>query len=1827
MERSKEESKFLAPCALWPVELKVTHIDCNPNDTLVHFQGQYLTICELDYNILQVEIQNAVKTKVSVQIGELCLVEDSQSDRWYRGRVQNKENDLFDVFLLDHGDVLTVGPEQLSMLSDTLLMLPPKIVCGFFANILPVQKRWNSLTENYFSSLIGSQINGYIHARLPYQVLILEVPDIKSDLLKLKLARHVDTSTFLLLVELLIEVPIQQSNESVPDLLIEKQTGQEYCLKSSNLPGFEEILSLNGPKLKVGQKAEVILTAAVNPGLFYCRLTSMERDAQEMAQKLAHACESCSGSLSNKALENLGLLCAVKGKDEKWHRGVVQCLPVNSHVRVLFVDSGYCESVKVENILQLTSEFHSTPIMAVPCSLSCLVGQDDGIEKQQLATLKHALLGGTFKVSIDSFCKDQNFYLVTLSTTEISSKAPEVQTDKIKAQVSESKKLYAAETKKVQTSDSASNQAIQSGALFEGYVVHVQNPKHFWIRTKEQNSKFEEMMKEITDYFSKVQLNEEIFEDPVPGALCCAMYEMDMSYYRALVVDTLENGAEVFFIDFGNTEKVPSMLIKKLPKKFAVQQEYAVHCALAHVSPIEDTWTTAASDFFRQVTSNKTLLVRVIHRKNGKSIVDLFEQGEENGKSIADILTASNMAEYWKYNPASVSVDMKKQPEVKGKASNKKKNVKHPYLGSLRCNTYSRIKQECAKETDVERQTPNETTKSKVIAIETFKTIHLKPGCQVNVVCSNVNSPSDFWCQNKSTKGDLDKMMGEMQTFYQTCTVVYEPPAVCCAVKSPRDDRWHRACVLRKDNEDMYVILVDSGVVLKERMPNIRALAPQFFELQEQAFRCSLNLTEPAAGAAWSVEACNFFRDFMSDDSSVIICQINSQLYEQGIGVINVVNIHNQFQQATSYLVEKGVAVEIQTVKQLNSSMYPRSFVYSSFNVSSGSEEQVYVTHVCSPWEIYFQLNRNTEIIDKLMERVAEESQLLSTTSEDCSGNVCLARYFCDGQWYRAMTQPIQSHKHLSVFFVDYGDKQIAEKINVMPIPRRAAELLMTPMLALRCSLFDIPEGEHLPEVNAWLETAFLNKSVKAKFVTRDNSGHFVCDFYDGNNVHINEKVRALIATYSMKECDLSASDPAFDPQKEAANVGDSSKGVNTKESRCKKVNLGGKQTSKPTKTPKTEHKATNKATVQAERRKASPKVVPVHPNLPKLADLPDTKIKPGSRGVGFISHCKSDSSFFIQMEDDEPSILQMCEELNSTVFKDNMKRLTSEVKVGDLIVAEYKEDMALYRAVVTKVLVSDQLQVEFVDYGNTATVDRNNVHVLTSAVLSQPRLSILCILAKPHSSNDVAFIKEAVGETLMVEYTQKLGNSWKVNIQVHKGGHTHNEDQKKEEVSPLKVYDKCPTVSQDKTKKYDSNVHILKTNTGTSVQQRNKSVTQENKLEFKTNRIFATQPHIKAATSDKSKWFSRRQFKRKTQVVPKPEPLVVSKQKSVPSTSATKCARMLQRSSSNPNVKSSGRSPVSAKISQQDVKESKHMKNVKLPAVDGQLPLPNTSPKSSMDHADQKRTLRHAPVQMNIDYKGFASAVTTPAEFYIVLEDDLLILETVSAILENLPEVLMPLPEGHFIPGASCLVKLGELQKWRRAELVQCDFTSALINLIDHGQYAVLSKQDISKLKQLPEDLARLPKVTYHCMLRGVQPNGQDWSDEAIIFFQNCMCHRNLQIRFRQCVSDTQWEVDITTGNQNLAKLLVDAGHAMYIDNMLGIRFQQEIEMTEQPCEEECHPRENLLRINASNESTFDHKSYQDSDGDQNSRYDEPGTVEANLNPPAGGTKPCSLM
>lgn len=1913
---SSQDPDQATPCALWTVDIKLTHLDWNPEATLIHFQGQYLTICELDYNILQQEIQNTEKTKAAVDIGEFCLVEDFTSARWYRGRVQNRKEDLIDVFLIDHGNVLSVDTTRISSCSNDLFTLPPKIVCGFLANVLLLRGSSHSVVEQYLSSLIRKDVTGHIQALLPHKVLLFESPDINNNLVRHGFGRHVDTDTFLLLVELLTEVPLKQNIEPVPDLLIEKSRAQEFFFKRPGLQGYEDILSFSGPRLSNRTCAKVRVTAAVNPGLFYCQMASMETELREMSRRLAAACEHRAKASNQQITENLGLLCSVQSKDGKWYRGFVQFLPINSQVRVLFIDYGYFEMVKIENVHRLPPDFYSTPIMAFPCSLSSLSDQDDTARTQQLGSLKTGLLGGVLDIEINGFDEEHHLYSVTLvgahdncvRQLESSQELPRKEVESMvetKGFSPQGGYLYCETIMGKALGKAVVAEEVQVGSVFVGYVEFVQNPSHFWVRTQKRNEEFEEMMNKMADHFSQVKLEEDILLNPELGTLCCAVFEQDMHFYRGVVTDNLKHGAEVLFIDFGNIEKVPHKLIKSIPEAFASKSAFAFCCTLFNVLPLDEVWTSTNSDFLRQAVSNKAMLIHVVQMRKNKFVVDLYEMGSDNNQSITDRMVSCNQAEYW-----NISI----KPVVRNNAVVTEK----PKFLTVTKDISGKTKK--LDGNDMEKNTcKNESSEVQVPA--SFETICIKPGCDFAVHCPYINSPSDFWCQPQDKDKALEELMDKMQQYYSTNTGPVQPGVSCCVAKSPQDGAWYRAFIMERQKDSAKVMLVDCGFTIEIQEHHLQTILPEHVSLEGRAFRCSFShLIEPTDSndcEDWSAEVCNSVKEFVSNSSNSLRCKVVSQLNVKNKGLCHVVDLYHTQQTITAWLIERGLAREATVPTKQLSTMSPESFVYSSHDLQPKSNEQVFVSHVSSQWEVYCQLERNIEIIEELEEKILEETKrMMQASTKPVVNKLCLAKYL-DGRWYRGLARAVQSPLHLCVFFVDYGNTNIAEKTNVMFIPRDSADLLYTPMQAVRCRLASVSKEVLYADVKEWLDKTVLNKQVKALVHGKNEDGSLNVELFDGD-VNINEKVKDLILGLSPKPPTVKTFDTscrktkcnAAQTAKRKISVKDKNQPKGQSSSFSKRcVQRGTRAASAPPKkTQNINQSCQNKTTkvkqqsedkvkscvtdkscknsqvkqqrgVQGKNTKTVQHQQTDETEIPQLSCLPD-RVSAGLKAKCFISHIDSVNSFFLQLSEDEPAILKMGDSLNSCAVKNSLKTITS-LRINDLALAEYEEDGALYRSVVKDYEGSSSFKVEFIDYGNSAVVGKEKVFLIPKEYLAQPRFSISCCLLDTSTYETVASFTDAVMEKpLMVDFALQNDIQWIVKVEILDAAvcippalkmavessptntskkeevpEIDNEPTKSERMVPTdegkNVTLKSPAVAQStkpKIKTYSYYKKRFTANRKDSVKSRKGTPTSTVKRRSNCTDAF-THLTVKAEDRENGMLLSVEsngdfyvRLARITSVLAALESYIVEnlhkwkmvvkedvkeglkclvqvqqnqkwQRAVVKHLSGEKCKVLLVDHGITEEIPSDSTRQqcgdltkvpnlaVRCKINSSGLSEEEDMhklwcdtlkpmigKEVTLvfvcyseadelwmveivvnnPILVRQITaslqqeeeLTETQNKATHKEPNLDTTppqqLTFAPIDIDRVYVGFAAAVTTPFEFCIILEDLLLTLNKVSIMLGDLCGEMSPLPEGHLVHGTCCLFKSDSKNKWCRAEIVHADST-VILNLVDYGHNECIPYKHHSKLKMLPEELMKLPKVTYPCILRGVKPAEMDeqWTDEAAVFFQRCLFQKNFQVLFREFVSNTHWKVDILMDGVHVAKELVDAGHANYIDVMLELR------------------------------------------------------------------------
>uniref|UniRef100_A0A8B9Q0U3 Tudor domain containing 15 n=1 Tax=Apteryx owenii TaxID=8824 RepID=A0A8B9Q0U3_APTOW len=1148
----------LAPSSnILDTHLKITHIECHPECLLVAFQGQYKERCEFDYNILQNEIERIFKVQDNVDIGGSCLVEDTEG-KWHRGKVLEKKENIYEVFLIDIGQVLMVDEIHIASACGELFQLPPKMVYGVFANILPLGEKWGPKAINYFSSLVGLQIAGHVKAVLPCQLFILEVSKVVSDIVELQLGKLIDGDSFCLIVETLKALPQEMLCKRMPQLLKYKYAVKELLTFSdSEKPSyFRPVPGDLLPLLPVGSKEDVKITVAISPNKFYCQIQKWQKELEDLTGAMHLYYEAMSRE-SNTSLDSLGLLCAARRQNGQWHRGVIQQL-LSDHVEVWFMDFGNIEAVPSSCVWKLKEEFMSLPMISFPCALSCFGNQDEAVIKLQLKEFIQALIGQTSVCAcVDLFNASKHLYYITLQNQKIgmNTKYPEQLNEAAALCVSPSDaKITSIDINhktcdenhssfKNYTRNKLTNCLTEYGSSFSShckrvemkvnsshvaFAVYVINPSNFWIQTNEYQNEFQALMKNIADAYNKCGTDDRVLKNPEPGLLCCARYSKDMCYYRGVVTEVLCVNINVYFLDFGNTDTVPCCDVKTLLPEFSDLPALAVCCALACTFPIEDVWVKKETDFFKEIVFNKPLLLHVVGKQNNKYIVNAQCMNGLEECNVAMCMVRAGCAEYWEGRPESL-INLAENSQVLSHRKIKKKKV----YAQGSCNKHKnkisgngRIFQneKLLRVPPVRRESVvlsyfgrDAISKRHQLVPEkniSYKEFVFKPGAIFEVVCSYIDSPADFSCQLQSKLPELNNLMDQIQTYYKVHTSPYKTGQAACVVKCSKDGRWYRATVLQQVSADeVDVVFVDFGNRERVLLKDIQAVFPDFLALESQAFRCSLKSGPLQINTLnWSEEVGRHFEDFISASRGPLICIIYALILVSPNCLYNIVDLQTPFVSAEEFLRERGhTQSEYFGLRKHASVSSLYSFCYSSFNIKTGSEEEVYITHIHSPLKFYCQLNRNTETIDALKKKVSEISKMQNHAKYDTSNTrLCIARYFEDGLFYRALAFPTESSSYLLVDFVDFGNKHMVERDQLMPIPECATDLLLTPMQAIKCCLSNLRETEIPVRVNRWFEETFLGKLLKAVIISRESDGQIVVELYDGQ-LQVSQKIREKI--------------------------------------------------------------------------------------------------------------------------------------------------------------------------------------------------------------------------------------------------------------------------------------------------------------------------------------------------------------------------------------------------------------------------------------------------------------------------------------------------------------------------------------------------------------------------------------------------------------------------------------------------------------------------------------------------------------------------------------------
>ncbi|KAM6180365.1 tudor domain-containing protein 15 [Erethizon dorsatum] len=1446
--------------AFLDVDLTVSHIECCSKDILVKFQGRNNGECEFDYHILQREIQHIPKIKNNVDIFGFCLVEERVSGEWQRGRVMEKKNELYTVLLIDQGEELTVDSTQVASACDNIFDLPPRVVFGIFANILPVGEKWSCKALNYFKSLVGIQLKGHVQAILPLQMILLEVPQVISWTLELQLGRFIDGDSFRLIVEMLKEFPQQ-----MPDLLQHKRT--ELSLSDyDNLLDVQHISDNLQPSLSVGSFESVRLSSALSPSKFYCQLVKRIPELENLTVCMTLHYDTSQETSPN--CDNFGLLCVAKSRNGQWHRGIPQQLLPNNQVKIWFMDYGSTEAIPSLYVKRLKQDFSSVPLFSFPCSLTYLHSSDRDARKLQLSVFKQALLGQIVYAHIDRFNKDEHLYYVTLQTQEsmvhsecllktvgtqifcpvsgskisnILSKpgSYDVNNFAVESFVGNIEQSVDINKNILKVGGSVKTVEMEVKTAYIAFVSYVLNPSNFWVRTNAHQNEFQDIMKNMNKCYDSCENDELILRNPKPGMFCCARYSKDRCFYRALITEINDRKIDVYFLDYGNTDSIPSFDVKILLSEFCELPALAMCCSLAHVIPVEDLWVKAAVDYFKKIVLNKEILLQVIRKKEDKYTVNIQNIEASENIDVVSLMSEAGYAEYWEIEPEHFpkSVTEYSVLNLKSKRKVNIKNVTSALLERPKPKKHLSNKLEENKLSLCKSQAVNflDLKNPFILSLgldssRPYKEHTFKPGTVLEVKCSHYYGPGDFSCQLLCKLEDLKLLMEQIQSYYSIHSDPYQMGQIACIAKYSKDGKWYRAAVLTQvSNKEVDIIFVDYGYQERVLIKDLCAINPHFLFLEGQAFRCCLTHSlEPVSCKlfCWTRKASRDFGRFISSSRGLLTCIIYALLLIQPNCLYNLVDLQSSFTTAKEFLTSHG-SVQYSTLSNpLSSSISLYSYCYSSFNIKIGSEEVVYISHICSPQKFYCQFSRNNKDLEMVKTRIREMISLKNCPKYDSSKiRLCISKYVEDGLSYRVLAKPTGSSSEFLVYFVDFGNKQLVKENMLMAISDQFPELLFTPMQAVKCFLSDLRDIETPEEINSWFENKFLGKSLKAVILSRESDGQLGIELYDGCQ-HINQKIKMLLHAYGKKhfaQGQYVEKSYKLNNKRHAAsqkgkieyhyqhNMINKTNLVTYSENKIDQLMHPTSIYAKLLKPPvccKIEPVSKNKVKLlndglknkgikiihgsvhilnESDRQK-SVKVVsqsfirqlnqvilknPHNIVRPQIKDLPEPKIYLNAQVKGYVSNINNPASFHIQLAENEKVIIRLAAALNG---KANRVKEQSSVKllVRDLVVAEHSGDSAIYRAVIKKILPENTFEVEFIDYGNTTIVNRSKIYELKKEFLTIPQLGIHSFLsgvkwnepAEIWDSKTVDYFASIVSKKIVsCEFLKKHDQKWEVSI------------------------------------------------------------------------------------------------------------------------------------------------------------------------------------------------------------------------------------------------------------------------------------------------------------------------------------------------------------------------------------------------------------------------------------------------------------------------------
>ena len=453
-------------------------------------------------------------------------------------------------------------------------------------------------------------------------------------------------------------------------------------------------------------------------------------------------------------------------------------------------------------------------------------------------------------------------------------------------------------------------------------------------------------------------------------------------------------------------------------------------------------------------------------------------------------------------------------------------------------------------------------------------------------------------------------------------------------------------------------------------------------------------------------------------------------------------------------------------------------------DVSCPSNENAFCTHVESLHEVFVQRAKYQEQFDDLFETIQAYCNEKGSMPKDFGkGSCCLAKYSQDEQWYRAEIME-NTKESVKVRFVDYGNTDIVLFENTRAL---SEEFTSLPAASMRCHLHDVHEKDiDVPEAVRWLKENVVEQEVSVEIV-----GAFE-DCYDcilrrsGDDETVNDQLYyqfELTAEDHCETADISnTTEEATTEEVESTRTEREATAIEIKaKGNESEAQVDHEKTQDIESQPqageceaqsdecKASHSQTNKneeqgSTVESIEKEAVDTGNVVNGNVDN-GNVDNGNVSNGNVNVFYVgkisqqapqlgakecvvcTHVESLNCISIQLLEFQEKFHDISRKISE--FCQESKTLPEKFDAGIGCLAR-SEDEEWYRAEFISVS-NENVDVRFVDYGNTETVLKQNTRAITKEFASLPAMSVSCQLHDVHDSDiDVKKAEDWLHENLV---------------------------------------------------------------------------------------------------------------------------------------------------------------------------------------------------------------------------------------------------------------------------------------------------------------------------------------------------------------------------------------------------------------------------------------------------------------------------------------------